>query len=238
MLPILLKLVPGLSGFLLKIIKIAIFVGLIVVGMMLMPADVMAAETATAGVSAASVNSAGEYFQQQAPEGSDSGSGTIPDWLTDSEDEEQESNPWQSVLADDEWTGLAVYHVEYDYENDVAKVYVEATDRVQITVTDGTRTQTGFHNRVTTTLDPAEGETAREVIEVQLWKTSNEHISVGAEDELWSHFGNNSDLRTDESVQYPIILAPFAGALALIMVVGLHKYSARYRESAKNPIKG
>jgi len=37
MLPILLKLVPGLSGAILNILKIALFVGLIVVGLLLLP---------------------------------------------------------------------------------------------------------------------------------------------------------------------------------------------------------
>ena len=164
--------------------------------------------------------------------------GTIIDEVVEQAQENDKPDPWKSVIADSQWRNLNVYKVEYNYEKETARVYLESTERVQVTVTDGTRQETGFHNRVSTTLEPGDDGKDRKIIEIQLWKVSNEHITVEAEGQLWSHFGEGSELRTDEPVQYPIILAPVAGILTLVLVVGLHQYSGRYRNSAKNPIKG
>lgn len=148
------------------------------------------------------------------------------------DDEEDEFDPWESVIASGEFDNLTVYHVEYDHDDDVARVYLEADQRTSVTLTDGTRQETGFHNRVTTTVQ------GQEVMEVILWDSHGEHVTVAAEGELWSHFGPDSEIRYDDEVDYAIVLGPVAGVSILVLLIGLHQYSARYRSSAKNPIEG
>lgn len=148
-----------------------------------------------------------------------------------SEQTDEEAEQWNSVI--EEIRGLNVHAVEYDRQNDVARIYLSADRDVDgITITDGTRTETGYANRMQVSL--SEGE--RQVYELELFDASNEHLSIDFAGRLWLHFGGSSDLRVSDSVDYPLLLSPGAMGVTVVLLLGLHYYSRRDRYEAINPL--
>lgn len=177
---------------------------------------------------------------QETPTPTEDGGGiTVPvEVPDDSEDGEEEKNPWETVIKEFD-NGLQVHAVEYNHDEGVAEIYLsvdseKATEPVDFVITDGTRTETGDANRIFGDLNPDQ----RQIYRLQLFDASLEHLTIDSSRTLWMHFGEDSELRYDDPVEYPILLGPVAGLFILALMVGLHKFSHRYRNSAKNPIEG
>ncbi|UHH25604.1 hypothetical protein [Halobacterium noricense] len=153
---------------------------------------------------------------------------------SETESRQYNGSEWDTVeIANEaEWANTRVYDVVYDYEEDVARVYVETDSATTITLIDGTPTQSMFPNKTSTTVN------GRAIIEVKLWKTSNEHITIIADGRQYYHFGQQTELKYDEPTKYPIVVGVGTGIIVLALIVGLHRFSARYRNEAKNPIEG
>ncbi|WP_152420091.1 hypothetical protein [Halorubrum distributum] len=172
------------------------------------------------------------------PTGGDTTDGpSVPDNPISDESEEQEEDPWESVLYEFE-NGLLVHEVEYDKENGTADVYLsvedDASSPASAVITDATWEETGTISQVEVDeLSPSQ----QQIYTISLANVGKEALTIDPnEGELWAHVGEGTDLRTDEETEYPIVVGGIAGTIILILLVSLQQFSGRYRNKAKNPI--
>jgi hypothetical protein len=215
MLPLLLKLLP-----LGKIIKFLILFLVISAG--ILAGGILISDT----VSATSTGGA-----------TDDGPSVPENPLSDeSEEDSEEESKWNSVLKTYE-NGLQIHAVEYNKEQGTADVYMSVEDEenspVSAVITDGTREKTGDVSRVfVDDLNPSQ----RQIYTISLANVGNEVITIGSNRTLWKHFGEGTELRTDEETEYPIVVGGVVGVISLILIVSLQQFTGRYRNKAKNPI--
>ena len=164
--------------------------------------------------------------------------------LQSEEEAEESENPqytgseWDSTVQTtygfpERWDGnVRLYHVEYDVEDGVARVYIETDQPTTVVVADGTQTQSGAQMKSISEVD------GREILSVEMRNPSNKHVSITANQGTYLSFGEGTDLRYDDATKYPIVVAVGTGIIVLTLIVGLHRFSARYRNEAKNPIEG
>lgn len=161
----------------------------------------------------------------------------VLDWIVEAENADLQSSEdqsqqytgqrWDSTAQTtygfpERWDGnLRVYHVEFDVEEGVARVYVETDEPTTVVVADGTQTQSGAQLKTISQVD------GRKILSVQMRNPSRKHISVTADRGTWLAFGEDN-FNFLPAAEYRIIVLLLGILVSMGTILALEQFANRH----------
>jgi len=146
---------------------------------------------------------------------------------SDSESSQYTGPKWDSTAQTtygfpERWDGnVRVYHVEFDVEEGVARVYVETDEPTTVVVADGTQTQSGAQLKTISQVD------GRKILSVQMRNPSRKHISVTADRGTWLAFGEDN-FNFLPAAEYRIIVLLLGILVSMGTILALEQFANRH----------
>jgi len=164
-------------------------------------------------------------------------SDSVQSWLQQAQSQEPEytGEEWESLAPTvypfpDRWDDrVGVYHVEYDTEEGVARVYVETDEETTVVLADGTQTEPGAQIKTIRQVD------GRAILSVQMRNPSNRHISVSAYRGTWLDWGE-PNYNFFPNAQYRVAVLILGMIVVMGMMVALERLSNRHDQQPEREV--